>query len=116
AGGSAPVGGVCTPRGNAGNPCTEDRHCLQPPLVAGPLQCVDGVCCNSACEGQCQACDTPENKGTCVTIGSPSEPLAPVGGRPACAGAGTGCEGFCDGQSATSCSYPGNDTEAGEPA
>ena len=30
--------------------------------------CVDGVCCNSSCDGQCQACNTAGNVGTCVTI------------------------------------------------
>lgn len=30
--------------------------------------CVDGVCCNSACNGACQACNTPAASGQCVGI------------------------------------------------
>src|SRR4051794_2508881 len=29
--------------------------------------CVDGVCCNTACDGQCQACDT-QTLGTCAVV------------------------------------------------
>jgi hypothetical protein len=59
--------------------------------------CADGVCCESACSGQCEACG-PQGKCAAVT-GSP------VGGRPACAGQGV-CAGSCDGSNRQSCRYP----------
>ena len=30
--------------------------------------CVDGVCCNAACAGQCEACAEPGSEGTCVPV------------------------------------------------
>ncbi len=62
--------------------------------------CVDGVCCETACDGQCQACNEPNQAGTCVTVAG-----TPRSGRPACAGTGD-CQGTCDGTTATSCSMP----------
>ncbi|HVP69056.1 MAG TPA: hypothetical protein VMT17_17535 [Anaeromyxobacteraceae bacterium] len=64
-------------------------------------QCVDGVCCNSSCSGQCQACNLPGNAGTCAPVQGP-----PVGSRPACTSDGTLCGGTCDGVNPTSCLYP----------
>src|SRR5262249_23761521 len=49
--------------------------------------CVDGVCCNSACAGTCQACNLPSSSGTCSAI--------PQGGtdtNPSCSGA-QACDG-----------------------
>jgi hypothetical protein len=68
---------------------------------AAGLQCVDGVCCDSACTGQCQACNLDGKKGTCSNLASGQ----PVGGRTACAGAGTACQGACG--SGAACTYPG---------
>ncbi len=64
-------------------------------------QCVDGVCCDRPCEGQCEACNEPGTEGTCTTVASGP----PRGARDACDGAG-GCQGSCDGASATRCKYP----------
>lgn len=63
--------------------------------------CVDGVCCGEACTGQCQACNTANSPGMCVTISGP-----PVGMRPACSQSDPNnvCTmKVCDGKSATSC-------------
>ena len=39
--------------------------------------CVDGYCCNDACEGQCEACDVPGGEGLCVPVsGAPQGPAA----------------------------------------
>ncbi|MBI5546926.1 MAG: hypothetical protein HY901_23840, partial [Deltaproteobacteria bacterium] len=64
--------------------------------------CVDGFCCDGACTGQCLACDVPAAPGTCSPISG-----APHGARPPCAGAGSACEGTCDGTEPLACTYPG---------
>jgi hypothetical protein len=72
--------------------------------------CVDGVCCSSACNGTCQACNVPGKAGTCSPV--------PAGMRPANPAQCTrddiatcGSDGTCDGNGAcrrypdgTSCS------------
>jgi MYXO-CTERM domain-containing protein len=63
--------------------------------------CVDGVCCNNICDGQCSSCNgtTP---GTCSAVTG-----APTGGRPACATDGIStCGGACGGTSLGACVYP----------
>jgi len=63
--------------------------------------CVDGVCCNRACDGQCEACDATDNLGTCVPVAG-----APHGSRTACTATDATCAGACDGNSPTACVYP----------
>lgn len=53
--------GKCIPQQASGSACTRDEAC------ATGL-CVDGVCCESKCDGQCQACDVPGQAGKCVAI------------------------------------------------
>lgn len=65
---------VCVPRFEDGRDCAAGMECLNG-------HCVDGVCCESACEGQCEFCADERFVGRCVTL-----PGAPRGGRPACAG------------------------------
>jgi hypothetical protein len=60
--------------------------------------CVDGVCCDSACDGACEACDLPSSLGACVPTPNGS---APRGKRPAC-GDGA-CAGTCGGVDRTKC-------------
>ncbi len=87
-------------------------------LCSAPAQCssgfcVDGVCCSSQCQGQCQACnliDSSGKQGTCTTL--PKGAL-PRGNRPACTGEGTACEGSCGGVAAGACSYPDGNTTCG---
>lgn len=64
--------------------------------------CVDGVCCNMGCTGQCEACDAT---GTCVAVTSGP----PQGTRAACAGSGV-CGGSCSSASRSVCTYPGAST------
>ncbi len=105
---------------SAGNYCdtTQSPHQCVPTLGSGVCtrstectsgNCVDGVCCNVACNGQCQACDVAGQVGTCTTVTSGE----PHGARPACAGNGTVCGGSCDGTSATACDYPGSAQQCG---
>jgi hypothetical protein len=69
--------------------------------------CVDRVCCDSPCSGQCQACDV--GGGVCTTIAG-----APRGNRPACATAGfDACASVCDGRDATVCTYPDSSKPCG---
>ncbi len=70
--------------------------------------CVDGVCCNVACNGQCEACNATGSAGTCTGVTG-----APVGGRTACTGAGTTCGGTCNPALRTACTYPGTGTTCG---
>jgi len=50
------AGGTC--RKSNGQSCSASSECVS-------NQCVDGVCCNTACTGACQACDVTGN-GTCA--------------------------------------------------
>jgi hypothetical protein len=52
--------------------------------------CVDGVCCDAACAGPCEACNLPSAPGKCTV-----EPFG-VDLRHKCAGSGS-CSDTCDG-------------------
>lgn len=79
AGGSASVGGSGGEGGGA-QPltCDDSDECS-----AG--ECVDGYCCDSACDGVCQACNVAGFEGTC-------SPIAAGDASP------EDCAGVCDGQ------------------
>jgi hypothetical protein len=81
-----------------GAPCARAGECAS-------RFCVDGVCCDSSCTGQCESCAT----GTCSPVSG-----APVGNRPACPGSGD-CAATCDGQNRTACVFPGADVTCGAP-
>lgn len=76
-----------------GSPCKSDAQC-------GTGHCVDGVCCDSACDGQCEACDVDGSFGVCVPVSG-----APHGARTACdpGGADACAAKVCDGTTRTSC-------------
>ncbi|HVY46928.1 MAG TPA: kelch repeat-containing protein, partial [Minicystis sp.] len=61
--------------------------------------CVDGRCCDAACDGQCEACDVPGFGGTCTQVTG-----APHGSRKPCDATGTKCEGTCK-SNPTACDY-----------
>ena len=67
--------------------------------------CTDGVCCEAACDGQCELCNS---KGAC-------EPVTgePQGGRDACNGDPEVCGGTCDGQTRDACTYPSSAQSCG---
>ncbi len=77
----------CGPKQN-GQPCTQGSECKS-------NQCVDTVCCESACTGGCRSCDLPGSLGKCAMI--------PAGGadmRGTCHDTGVascGANGKCDG-------------------
>jgi MYXO-CTERM domain-containing protein len=90
-------GGVCKPLADTGTACSIDAEC-----TSG--HCVDGVCCNADCTGQCEACNQTDHVGQCTPI--PKGEL-PARGRPGCAGGDGQCGGQCDGNTTRSCVYPG---------
>ena len=55
------AGALAAVRRPPGMACTADADC------ASGL-CVDQVCCTSACDALCMACDTPDNPGTCALV------------------------------------------------
>jgi hypothetical protein len=85
---------LCKPKRKNGTACAAANECENP-------FCVDGVCCNKPCGGQCEACDTDGAVGTCVPVSD-----KPRGMRPAC-DAGTGsmdCKARrCDGVATATC-------------
>jgi hypothetical protein len=87
--------GVC--RLKVGQPCPNGNgDCAN-------AQCVDGFCCDTACTGQCEACDG--NKGTCAPVSG-----APHGSRTPCTGTASACAGACDGSHNQACGYPAPST------
>jgi len=68
--------------------------------------CVDGKCCESACDGACERCDVPGFAGQCTPTPEGLDPDDECvgGGDPACAGA-------CDGNRA--CRFPDESTWCG---
>jgi hypothetical protein len=77
-----------------GRSCTMDVQCLN-------NHCVDGVCCDTTCTGQCEACNVPGSLGVCRAVSG-----APVAPRTACTGTGSSCGGMCNGTNRTACIYP----------
>ncbi|HEY7373426.1 MAG TPA: hypothetical protein VIF57_14800 [Polyangia bacterium] len=58
--------------------------------------CVDGVCCNTTCAGECMTCTAPGKVGTCWPIDAGGMPRTPAG----CAvdtAQSCGNDGTCDG-------------------
>jgi len=79
--------GAC--RSKNGTACADNSECTS-------LNCVDGVCCNVACDGTCYSCNQPGSAGTCKPIDGDQDPsatvactgssicTAPAGATPAC--------------------------------
>lgn len=94
--------GICGKRKN-GQACASADDC-------DSGQCVDGVCCESSCEGACRSCNLPGSPGRCLNVaaGDPDP-------RKACKDLGTkacSTNGLCDGQGACA-NYP-VDTPCGD--
>lgn len=96
--GSVCVAGSCQPLLESGQACTSGEQCKS-------NYCVDGVCCSTACNGQCEACDVAGKVGSCSPVSG-----APHGKREACATDGSLCGGSCDGIHPLACAYPAAET------
>jgi len=79
------TGGVCVPDQGPGGFCNTTPEC------GGALQCVDNVCCTSACNGGCQRCDISGN-GTCLPVADGQDPDSECG-IVSCAGHFAGWQG-----------------------
>jgi MYXO-CTERM domain-containing protein len=88
-------GGLCKAKMAQGQACGGDNQCVS-------ANCIDGHCCNTACSGQCEACDLPDHLGTCSAIAG-----EPHGARPQCVSDQSVCGGACDGRNRGACAYPG---------
>jgi hypothetical protein len=88
--------GTClAQKSQGGSPCTRDGECQS------GLSCsLEGICCNSPCNGACQVCNS---LGMCAPVPASQQPRA---GHGTCTGAGTSpCGGSCDGVD-VACNYP----------
>jgi hypothetical protein len=111
----------CTPyvcngiTGSCGSNCTNDAGCATGNYCSANVciskkangvlcaagnqcnsgSCTDGVCCNTACAGQCQACTAVKKgsglDGTCGNIAAGADPDNECAGTSTCNGAG-GCQ------------------------
>ena len=99
AGGGA--GGTTALHGN-GTKCSVGSECSS-------TVCADGVCCDKACTGTCEACDVVTSAGTCTTLAANATPRP---GRTACTGTDPTCASKCDGKS-NACAYPPSSTSCG---
>jgi hypothetical protein len=90
------VGGACTTRKNDGDACGSAAEC-----TSG--FCADGVCCNSACSGNCEACTSSKtgiagSTGTCNFVKDGTDPDLNCG-TPTCS-MGTVTANVCNGAGA----------------
>jgi hypothetical protein len=84
--------------------CAQDADC-------NSLHCADGVCCDAACTGSCEACNLGTLKGTCSPVAANQQPATL---HPSCAVANAstcGQDGTCDGRG--NCKLWGNATPCG---
>jgi hypothetical protein len=81
--------GACKLR--QGQPCGNTTQC------AAGLTCVDGFCCDTPCNGTCQACNVANAQGHCTNYpqGTDPEGECPDEGALSC-----GKDGFCNGAGA----------------
>jgi hypothetical protein len=83
--------GKCTAKAPQGGACPSDNGCL-----SGP--CVDDVCCDSACNGSCEACSSAKKGGGTSGVCGPILAGVDSGGDCAVQSASTcGTDGTCDG-------------------
>lgn len=89
--------GVCLAAQVSGSSCSSGATC-----ASG--YCVDGLCCDGKCDGQCESCKETGSAGKCTAVKG-----APLATRTACGGTGT-CKGQCDGTNGKACTSPDSST------
>src|SRR5262249_40090064 len=96
------VDSTCRERKQPGANCDPVADCEEPGCRSCVLgNCVDGFCCDKACDGQCEACDVQGSRGVCKTISG-----QPHGRRKSCPASPSGdiCGAMaCDGVDRTTC-------------
>ncbi len=79
--------------GGPGVTCTPETAAAD----CGALPCVDGYCCDQACEGGCRACNLPGREGSCTPYAAGTDPEAECADEPP---SSCGTTGSCDGAGA----------------
>ncbi|MBI2396151.1 MAG: hypothetical protein HYV09_41695, partial [Deltaproteobacteria bacterium] len=88
--------GACVAQKAQGASCNLAADCKSGSCRACATgNCVDGYCCNTACGGQCQACDVTGALGTCVTVTGAVHVNVAIPARTACPGTGA-CAASCN--------------------
>jgi hypothetical protein len=95
--------GNCSPRLPLKSHCEASRDCLD------GVPCVDGYCCDSPCDGICEACGEPGSHGKCVPVSG-----EPRGARPLCGEPSGECGLICDGAKRSECDYTPTGEGCGE--
>jgi len=84
--------------------------------------CVDGVCCNTNCDGLCEGCNEDGNAGICTLFAADSDPENDCSPCSVCSGSGNSCvnvpngedpAGDCTETEKSSCGYDGTCNGAG---
>jgi hypothetical protein len=84
-------GGTCVPRKPNGDACASGNQCL-----SGFCPGHDGVCCDTACDRDCEACLLAKSgspNGTCGIVAAGEDPDVDCVDGPPCGPNGTGCTG-----------------------
>jgi hypothetical protein len=97
-GGSGPRGtGGTGGRGPTVPPKTANGMACAGASECGSGFCVDGLCCEAACEGVCRRCNLPGNEGRCQSVTKDQDPDDECAPEPATS---CGRDGVCDGAGA----------------
>jgi hypothetical protein len=78
----AVAGGTCVPDKVDGAPCADDTEC-----VSGACPNDDGICCDNACNGNCESCQaalTGGTDGVCANVIAATDPDNDCNGQQVC--------------------------------
>ncbi|HEY3358552.1 MAG TPA: choice-of-anchor D domain-containing protein [Polyangia bacterium] len=116
---NSPAGACLAPNACDGNGACKQVNGYACPNGAADCasgNCVDGVCCNSTCTGQCQACSAAKKgsgaDGTCGNIAANTDPDQECAGGLTCTGGGA-CRANCAADAQCESGYFCNNTAAG---